>query len=288
MLTASAELLRELQAKINILSRDPSVSLARTEKILVYINQALVSLKEMVRSHTFTSIDEEIEFFKEINPQFYALWIYYSMVYSIQSHTFPGSSKSRIKYLEHEIKKIDDFFFHHLDFYKYYRSGKTHRDQEFFLRSPKMEELYTDTYAAVIDRQQCTPHSLKISIILANERLKEYVNTAIEEEVSGNTQQVKSDGVAPLQWTESKTSLVEIIYAFYAAKVFNNGDATVEAITRYCEKVFYIELKAHTITFQEILRRKKGLASALEWIRNKYLLYIDSVEERNRIRRAKK
>ena len=125
MLTASAELLRDLQAKINILSRDPSVSLARTEKILVYINQSLISLKELVRSHTFSNAEEEIQFFKDINPEFYALWIYYSTVYSIQSHTFPGSSKSRIKYLEHEIKKIDDFFFHHLDFYKYYRSGKT-------------------------------------------------------------------------------------------------------------------------------------------------------------------
>ena len=288
MLTASAELLRELQAKINILTRDPSASLARTEKILVYINQTLISLKEMIRSYTFAEPEEEVKFFKEINPEFYALWIYYSSVYSIQSHTFPGSSKSRIKYLEHETKRIDDFFFHHLDFYKYFRGGKTHRDREYFMRSPEMEELFTDTYAAVIDRQLCTPHSLKIATIIANERLRVYINNAVTEEANKGQQQNKQDGVMQLQWTESKTSLIEIIYAFYAAKVFNNGDATIEAITRYCEKVFYIELKAHTITFQEILRRKKGLASALEWIKNKYLMYIDTVEERNRIRRTKK
>ena len=109
----------------------------------------------------------------------------------------------------------------------------------------------------------------------------------VTEEADKGQQQNRPDGVVPLQWTESKTSLIEIIYAFYAAKVFNNGDATIEAFTRYCEKVFYIVFKAHTITFQEIVRRKKGLASALEWIKNKYLMYIDTVEEKNRLRRRR-
>lgn len=279
MLTAFTDLQRDLQNRINILSRDPGAGLARIEKILIHIDQALVSVKMLLENYTFESQAEEITFFKEINPEFYAHWVYFSTVYSIQEHTFPASSKQRLKYLDHELKKIDDFFFHHIDFYKYFRAGRTHRDEEFFTRRTEFRYFSIDVLAPVMDRQFCTAHSLKLATLLANERLKVYINDAISGELNPRHISVHEPPLPSMQWTATKTGLCELIYAWYAGKVFNNGDATLDSITRHCEKIFGVELGAQTVTFQEILRRKKGPSTFIDWLKNKYLIYIDKIDE---------
>lgn len=287
MLTFSTELLHNLIAALNIFNRDNASSIRRTEKMIQHISVTLEKLKNMIKSHPFEDQQEEIKFFREINPEFYAQYIYYVTIYNIQTHATPGLTKNRIRYLQNELRKIDDFFYHNLDFYRYYRTGRNSLDIEYFTRngSEYSQANFTpDLYHPFIDKEYCTLYSWKVATILANERLKEYISTAIAGEFSQN----KADAdIEPMQWTESKTGLYEIIYAFHASKVFNNGTATLEAITRYFEKIFFIELKNPTVTFQEILRRKKGLTFFMDWVRNKYLSYVDTIEERNRQRRTK-
>ncbi|WP_119079477.1 RteC domain-containing protein [Chitinophaga alhagiae] len=280
MLTACTELLRELQSKINILSRDPGAGLARIEKILGFINQVFLSMKSLMESYVFQNQYEEITFFKEITPELYAHWVFYSTIYNVQSHAYPASSKHRLKYFEHELKKIDDFFFHHIEFYKYYRAGRNHRDVEFFTRQEASREFNTDLLAPVMDQQFCTPYSLKLAMVIANEKLKSWLSSAISAEVKPEIiSTYNSEPPLPvLQWTGTKTGLCEMIYAWYASGVFNNGNATIESITRHCEKFFSIELSAQTVTFQEILRRKKGPTTFIDWLKSKYIFYIESIE----------
>jgi hypothetical protein len=289
MLTVVAnELQRELTTKINIVSRDPVQSgVKKEEKIIKYINEALKKIKALLKSEGFTDEAEEIMFYKEINPLFYALLIYHGTIFNIHTRTTPGSTKHRVKYLENELRKIDDFFYHNQDFYLYYRTGRTNMDNEYFVRKNNISDSSSDLYSAIMDNEYCTLYSLKISNILANEWIREYLNAAIAAEFQP-TRPADPLEIESMQWTESKTGLYEFIYALYASKVFNNGKATLESITRYFEKVFFIELKTPTITFQEILRRKKGLTFFIDWVRNKYLLYVESIEERNRQRRSRK
>ena len=180
MLTASAELLRELQAKINILSRDPSASLARTEKILVYINQALISFKEMIKSYTFAEPEEEVKFFKEINPEFYALWFYYSSVYSIQSHTFPGSSKSRIKYLGHdmELMTVKGLSYKEYKLFLISILWRAHVSKNIFFKKIHIPDLEPIIRNKLINDDPGTEDDFKIAVVgirRANGQLSDFV-----------------------------------------------------------------------------------------------------------------
>ncbi|PSL42827.1 RteC protein [Chitinophaga niastensis] len=288
MLLAADLLLRELTAKINIFSRDPaSTQIKKTEKIIQHINNALGKLKILIKTHSFINPVDEIKFYKEINPEFYSLYIYFGTIFNIQTHITPGSTKYRIKYLENQLIKIDDYFYHNLDFYKYYSSGKSELDEEYFIRGNGKADVPMDLCQVVMDREFCTPHSLKIATILANQKLKDYLNNAISDELTPLKSGETDYKTETMQWTESKVGLYELIYAFHSGKVFNNGSATIESITRYFEKIFFIELKTPTVTFQEILRRKKGLTFFLDFLRNTYLLYIEKIEERNRQKRNK-
>lgn len=289
MLTASTGLLHELQAKINILSRDPSsLTLARNEKIIRMIDASLDQLKELVKAHTFSDVSEEIRFYKEVMPEFYALWIYYSSIHTVQSHAGPGSTKYRVKYFEYELRKIDDFFKHHLDFYIYYRAGRSNLDAAYFTRGNQKTEISTDLYAAIIDKEFCTLYSFKLATIIAFERLQVYLNDAITNVHNQVKLSEMTDDIEPLQWTASKTGLYELIYTYYAAKVFNNGQATIEMITRNFEKYFGVRLGTASVTFQEILRRQKGLTAFQDGMKNALQLYSDAIDERARQRRNRK
>ncbi|MBC9909113.1 RteC domain-containing protein [Chitinophaga varians] len=288
MLAVSIGLLQELQGKINIFLRNPSANvIGRSEKIIHLINSDLERLKELIRSHAFNDAADEIKFYKEVMPQFYALWIYHTTVYNIQCHTAPNSRKHQLKYFDFELRRIDDFFFHHLEFYKYYRSGRTYLDVQYFTRHKNDEpEFVTDLYAGILDKDVCTVYAFKLATIIAYERLQIYLNDAITAILSDHPE--ADAGPEPLQWTGSKTGLYEVIYHLYAGKVLNNGNTTLEAIVKYIEKIFGIELNTHTTTFQEILRRKKGANNYWQYLDNQYLLYIEAIDERNRQRNSRR
>ena len=83
-----------------------------------------------------------------------------------------------------------------------------------------------------------------------------------------------------LQWTASKTSLIELIYALYAAGVFNKGKSTIKDITVFFENVLAIQLGNTSLRFQEILRRKESTAFLTE-LKHKLELYIERIDEKN-------
>lgn len=88
------------------------------------------------------------------------------------------------------------------------------------------------------------------------------------------------DDLPEINWTASKTDLVELIYALHAHKVFNHGSVSINTIARYFEKALAIKLGNTSLRFQEILRRKESLAF-LQQIQLALSSYISRLDERN-------
>lgn len=74
---------------------------------------------------------------------------------------------------------------------------------------------------------------------------------------------------SPLKWTASRTALVEIIYAFHAGKVFNNGDADIRQITDTLSKAFNFSIPNSYRTFQDIIGRESSPTAFLEVLKKK-------------------
>lgn len=83
-----------------------------------------------------------------------------------------------------------------------------------------------------------------------------------------------------LNWTLSKTDLIELVYALHSGGAFNKGTATIADIARFFEQVLHIQLGNTSMTFQEILRRKDSTAF-LERLKEKLNEHITNIEERN-------
>lgn len=93
------------------------------------------------------------------------------------------------------------------------------------------------------------------------------------------TQNITEEKLPELNWTASKTDLIELIYGLYANKTFNHGKITIKAITLFFESVLNVKLGNTSLRFQEILRRKDSVAF-LDQIRTSLETYISRIDER--------
>jgi RteC protein len=75
---------------------------------------------------------DEIEFYKTVKPLFKSQIEYYNLVY--QTEILHPADKQELKeFWIREQQRLDKFIIQHRDFYQYYKSGATNRDENMFL-----------------------------------------------------------------------------------------------------------------------------------------------------------
>jgi hypothetical protein len=278
MIPLAEEMFSELIGQINELGMEKEI-LTRTEKIVQVIVRTLYTLRERIKAEGFIDEEEEITFYKQIKPRFQALYIYHATVFNVESDKPLGSKKATYRYFHNELRRIDNFLYHNLEFYKYYRSGKTHLDKEYFTRGQSFNGFDIDIAAPIIDQQFCTVHSLKIAFLIAYQQLRQYFQNAMLEIDAPLKPAAFGPNPVPMTWTDSKTGLIELAYALHAAGVFNNGKADLKQITEYLQGAFNIQLGNTSRTFQEILSRKRGHTHFLDRLRERLLHRIQSEDD---------
>lgn len=243
------EKLYKLETAINDLEVEADSSVQRIEAVIHLILECLSEVKEHVLKRGFKNINEEIHFFKHQKPNIVAKLIYYNAIYKIETRK-PYGVKPVKKYLKKELKKLKGFFDNNLEFYKYYRSNNSYVDDKFFVRGQHDVKLWLDTYYFESDKTFSTSHDYKVAKMMANDLIQVY----IEDQLNSHHKEVSD--ASSLNWTGSKTALIELIYALYAHGVFNNGNTDIKLIAKTFEDVFNIELGDFYHTFMEIKARK--------------------------------
>lgn len=181
---------------------------------------------------------EEIKFFKEIKPLFFSKLIYQTKVLNIETKRPKGTDRTQRRYLLNELDNLHRFFDNNLDFYQYYRTGAIYLDDKYFLRGKYDIRLSLDTFFYMSD------HDFKVSKILANDLLEIYLKEQLASLDRKEIMATKNQSLpkVKLTWTDSKSALIETIYALYYQGSFNNGTADIKDIANYFEAVFNIDL----------------------------------------------
>lgn len=116
--------------------------------------------------------------------------------------------------------------------------------------------------------------------ILANDLIQVY----IENQLSNLNKHIgiaNSDiGKMRLQWTESKTALIELIYALQSYAVFDIGKSDIKAIATYFENVFEIDLGDFYHTYLEIRNRKINRTKFLDSLKDAIIRKMDEQDEK--------
>lgn len=231
-------------------------------KIVHYLYDILLELREKVKDNEFENKVDEILFFKVQKPELLGRLIYFYKMYRIETQCPTGSNEVIKHYLNQELDSLTYFFNHNLDFYQYYRSNSTLYDEYYFLRGKKDIRLCTDSSQFDKDPKFSTGYDYKVAKIIANEMLRIYLNKRIIKLETGN--QIKDNlqwlNKSPFRFTGKKVFLIELGYSLASSGDFNNGNIEIKEMMNFLSSVFHTDLGDYYATYIAMKERKDRTA----------------------------
>ncbi len=260
------QLILDFETKLKTLEACHEHILFKAEKGIAETEKSIKKLRVRFLEKGFFSQTEEILFFKHIKPQFFSKLIYYVKLYNIESKRPRSGTKFQIKYLNHQIHKLQVYFNENLDFYYYYRRGATTLDEQYFIRGKSNLRTPTQSFHFFADHEFSTFQDSAVSTIIAFDMLIVYLQQEIcklenQNEVSKSEFFNQS---SKLSWTGNKTELIELIYALQSSGNINSGTADIKEMANLFEQIFQLDLGNYYHTFAEIRARKSSKTKFLD------------------------
>lgn len=275
----AASLKADIDNKLKTIHLKTNNPIKATEYSIKLLVTALEKLKTSCLQHCFQNKTEEIEFFRDIKPVLAAELIYYNEIYTIQTNEPLGSKKSLRKYYTNELSKLENYFYENLAFYRYYYSNNRNLDNKYFIRGKHDLQFTLDSFYFQADKRFSTSHDYKVAQILANEKIKKYLQIEITK-IDTHLVPRTNTQFKPKKWTGSKVGLVELIYALQAEGVFNNGDAELKELINFFEQIFEVNLGQFNRVFLEIRTRKLERTLFLNKLKERLSVRMDEADNK--------
>lgn len=263
----SDQLRKQMDERVEVIRQQEQDELKATARAKSAIYNILIELKKFVHEYDFQNQQAEICFFKEIKPHFLSSYLYYDQLFLIKLNDSFNDQGSRKNYYCATLKKLHVFQTRNSGFYQYWLTGSMQMDEKYFTRAAHQSCNLN------LDQQYSTGYDLLLSRLIANNKLRDYIQAALIKLDQNHHHQ------SGLKWTGSKAALVELIYALQAVGVFNNGAADVKQVATAFEELFDLRLGNYYDVFQQIRIRKINLTKFLDIMKEKLELRINSLHE---------
>jgi len=259
MQTFITRLNKNLNCQLQKIDIEETNLIIKAQKSIVYLNNTISKLRTFVLNYTFKDEEEEILFFKVIKPGIVSQLIYYVKINNIESKRPMGSVENKQSHFIHEFEKLTLFFKSHLEFYRYYRMNSVFLDDKLFVRGREDIHFHIDNPLIYIDPDFSTSLDYTVAEIIANDRLEVFLKTELDaltiKDSNPNWGQLGMVENTTLEWTDDKTSLVELIYALNAIGSINNGKCEINVLTAFFEQNFNVRLTDVYRTYIDIKGR---------------------------------
>lgn len=246
------QIVKQLENDLQEISSAEYDEISKTEQSVGICSSTLLELRDYVNHSDFKKQEEEIRFFKEIKPYVLSEYLYYSKLWEILIRQPVTSIRKRKKYLRQMITETQKFFNENTEFYLYYRSGTTHLDDKYFVRTEVSCTLNCSRF--IYDPFFSTSHDYTLAAIKANEKVAEYCNEELNKlKRWGRYRLVRSN----MAWGHTKRDLMLIIYGIYYTDSVNKGIASIKDLVKGFESLFNIDLSGYYHIFYEAIQRQR-------------------------------
>lgn len=245
-----------LEAELEEIEKQSSCFSEMVSKSIQSVFKYLTLLREYINDKTLlSSPEDEIFFFKEFKPSIHSYFIYYSELYRMENNRPEGSVQQQRKYLQKQLKTLNKFFEDNAEFCAYYRNKCTYYDTIYFQRPNIDFLLNTNCSPLKFDPLTSTAQDQNATTYLAYIRLKDYINRELQKLDASDLVSTSQSPHHTIKWSESKISLVELIYALHLHGCINQGACDVKDLARLFESIFNVELGDIYRAFHEIKYR---------------------------------
>ena len=282
MKESNEKLIQILEHELNVLESQTGDSLQVVEQCASLLQINLKKIRENVILNGFGSTQEEIHFFKNTKPRIFAKLIYCTKKFGIANKRHRGCIQSQKNYLNKEIVLLQEYINDNSEFQMYLRRGGTELDKYYFIRNPENIRVHQSNLYCITDEEFSTSHDTIVATLIAFEDLIQYLQIEISKIEDKNL----IESVAPekllnskLNWTGSKTNLIELIYALQSSGSINGGAADIKGIALMLERVFNIDLGNYYHTFIEIRSRKSNPTKFIDNLKESLINRLEESDE---------
>ena len=181
-------------------------------------------------------------------------------------------------YFSGQLANLKREYIEHLcnsDFYRYYRSGRTDRDDNYFKRGNINYHDGLNSIVFEIDSEFSTFFDYKTARIISNDLLYTYLLTKINPDENPDVILQKPESSKDIFWTDSKNAIIELIYALYASGVISHGKIGIRKISLMFQILFRIPLGDLHHAFHRMKTRNGSRTSFLDQLKFSLEEYMD-------------
>ena len=169
----------EFENEFEILKHSISDTILLANELIKFIERKIKELFKWLKTYVFENSTEESYFFKELKPKLISKLIFYKSVLKLESN-LPVSKKLKQKYYEKSLNKVYQQSKKDRDFYRYYRSKCTNKDEQYFMRNYEKSITNDDCSLVNYDENLCSTHDYKVANLIANDLLSVYLEDRLE------------------------------------------------------------------------------------------------------------
>ena len=267
--------IRKMEEKV---SQETEHLIDEAYQMTLYLKELLHTAREHILKEGFKNEAEEIEFFRDIKPQILGKLIYYNKIFRIETVCPVKGGKMYQKFFMGQLQQLKQEFKEHICgsyFYRYYRSGRNDRDEEYFMRGKINYRDGLKSYVFEIDHRFSTYYDSKAARIMANDLIYTYLLSKINPEESPSTLLHSAQSTKDIFWTDSKNALIELIYALYASGVISHGKIGIRKITLVFQILFRVPLGDIHHSFHRMKDRATNRTLFLDQLKSSLEQYMD-------------
>jgi hypothetical protein len=247
-------------------------------EMTLYLQDLLFTVKKYVIEEGFKNDEEEIYFFHTIKPKILGKLIYYNKVYRIETGCPVSNGKIYHTYFTSRLQELKKEYAEHIsnsDFYRYYRSGRSDKDDVYFRLGNINYHDGLNSFVFEIDSQFSTFYDYKVARIIANELLYNYLLTKINPDENPDVILQNSESTKDVFWTDSKNALIELVYALYASGAISHGKIGIRKISLLFQILFRVPLGDLHHSFHRMKTRAGSRTAFLDQLKISLEEYMD-------------
>ncbi|WP_447951115.1 RteC domain-containing protein [Chryseobacterium koreense] len=256
----------QLVSELENINRDHGDLSVVAECCLIEIDEAIRKLKALVISYRFESVAEEVFFFKNLKPKFISEYLYYSQVLNIESAKPLSGKTSLKKFYRDRLQKYNKVYEADNDFYNYVRRKATYLDHKYFVRNAYDLKMKLPDYLYSFDEGFTTSYDHQVAVFMANEKIISFLIAQLQE--LDRNEITKMQQSKKLQWTASKVSLAELIYALHKSRCINGGSLDLSETIKIFQTLLNINLSNFHKVIGEIKSRKSNRTKFLQHLQD--------------------
>ncbi len=261
----TSALMKKLHEQISYVEGLDLDIITKSQRLSLICKRYVEDLRFHIISYGFNNENEEIHFFKDLNPYFLSKLYYYDKVYKIEINLGISDSKAQIKHYKNELKKVNNYCQNKKEIWMYYTKCKTDRDSQYFTRGNYGLSPDADFDAAFFDSSITSLHGKTISRLLGSKDLIKYLNQRIKEMKSSPAILQREFQSLPFNGTSAE--VIELCYALYKSKKVN---ADLKQIITAFSLLFDMDLKNFHQSINNMKARKAERAKFMHLLKTAF------------------